>query len=79
MPSTPAPTGHYDRQDLINELLAVTLQTRATIATVLRAAAVSRAAQPQAAADLTDAAAALARTHDNLLRAADPGQVHGPA
>jgi hypothetical protein len=67
-----APTGHVDRQDLVNQLLAATVQTRATIEKVLHAAAVSPADQPQAAADLTDAAAALARIHDTLLRAAGP-------
>ncbi|GAA4946392.1 hypothetical protein [Actinoplanes utahensis] len=75
MPSQP---GDYDRQDLVNDLLAATLHARATITTVLHAAAVSRAAQPQAAADLTDAAAFLARIHDNLLRAAGPGETTGP-
>ena len=65
-----APTGHVDRQDVVNQLLAATLQTRATIEKVLHAAEVSPADQPQAAADLTDAAAALARVHDTLLRAA---------
>ncbi|MFI1995652.1 hypothetical protein [Actinoplanes sp. NPDC020271] len=74
MPSTPAPTGHYDGQDLINELLAAALHTRATIAGVLHATAVSRAVQPQAAAALTDAAAALTHIHDNLIRAAGPGE-----
>ena len=66
----PAATVHDDRQDVVNQLLAAALHARATRASVLRAAALSPADQPQAAADLTDAATALTRIHDALLRAA---------
>lgn len=64
-------TTDHDPQDLVNQLLAAVLQTRATLDKVRRAAALSPADQPQAAADLTDAATALTRIHDTLLRAAD--------
>ncbi|PRX18451.1 hypothetical protein [Actinoplanes italicus] len=68
-----APTSPVDHQDVVIQLLAATLQTRATIENVLHAVAVSPTDQPKAAADLTDAATALARVHDTLLRAAGLG------
>lgn len=81
MHSPAAATVNYDRQDVVNHLLAAALQARAALQDVLRTAALTPGDQPQAAADLTDAAAALARIHDNLLRAAGPGEDHpnGPA
>ncbi|WP_433794812.1 hypothetical protein [Actinoplanes sp. CA-252034] len=64
-------TTHHDKQDIVNQLLAAALQTRATLDKVRRAAALNPAIQPQAATDLTDAADTLTRVHDMLLRAAD--------
>lgn len=60
-----------DRQDLVNQLLAAVLQTRATLDNIHRATALSPPDQPQAAADLTDAATSLTHVHDMLLHAAD--------
>ncbi|GAA4964630.1 hypothetical protein [Actinoplanes utahensis] len=71
----PTATAHHNRQDVVNQLLAAALHARATRQKVLRAAARSPAGQPQAAADLADAATALTRIHDALLRAADTGEM----
>jgi hypothetical protein len=70
----PTVTSHHDHQDVVNRLLAAAIQTRATLDSVLHAAAVSPADQPQAAADLADAATALTRVHDALMHAANSGQ-----
>ncbi|GAA2914602.1 hypothetical protein Acy02nite_17320 [Actinoplanes cyaneus] len=70
-PPPAATTG--DGQDVVNQLLAAALHARATRESVLRAAALSPADQPQAVADLTDAATVLTRVHDALLHAAGAG------
>jgi hypothetical protein len=67
-----------DGQDVVNELLAAALYARATRESVLRAAALSPAGQPQAVADLTDAATVLTRIHDALLHAAGTGETETP-
>ena len=59
------------QQDLVNQLLAAALHTRATLEQTRRTIASTPPSQPQAAADLTDAAIALTHTLDALLDAAD--------
>ena len=62
----PATTAHHDRQDVVNHLLAAALHARATLEQTRRTID-TPPGLPQAAADLTDAATALAHIEDLLL------------
>ena len=69
-PSPPPPAATPDCQDLVNMLLAAAVQADAALTDTHRN--LQRAAgHPQAAADLSDAAAALSQVRDALLHAAD--------
>ena len=60
-----------DEQDLINALLAAALEAAAALNGTHHVAMLSACVQPQAASDLTAAAAALTQIRDTMLRTAD--------
>ena len=72
MPATPQPpAAQTDQQDVVNQLLAGAMQATEVLNETRRAAALLAAEQPEAAANLTDAATAWAETREAMLRAAD--------
>ena len=79
MPSTPEPCAAVqpDQQDLVNMLLAAAMQATAALSQTRRAARLPAAEQPQIAADLDEAARALVRIRDMMLRAADQTSARG--